>query len=52
MRHGFLLIDKPEGPTSHDVVAIVPPDLVEVTVEKIAINAVMAGCRPGRSQRC
>ena len=23
-----------------------PPDLVEVTVEKIAINAVMAGCRP------
>ena len=20
MRHGFLLIDKPEGPTSHDVV--------------------------------
>jgi hypothetical protein len=30
----------------HDVVAIVPPDLVEVTVEKIAINAVMAGCLP------
>ena len=29
-----------------DVVAIVPPDLVEVTVEKIAINAVMAGCKP------
>ena len=29
-----------------DVVAVVPPDLVEVTVEKIAINAVMAGCRP------
>ena len=29
-----------------DVVAIVPPDLVEVTVEKVAINAVMAGCRP------
>lgn len=23
MRHGFLLIDKPRGPTSHDVVAIV-----------------------------
>ncbi len=23
-----------------------PPDLVEVTVEKIAINAVMAGCKP------
>ena len=29
-----------------DVVAIVPPDLVECTVEKVAINAVMAGCRP------
>ena len=29
-----------------DVVAVVAPDLVEVTVEKVAINAVMAGCRP------
>ena len=29
-----------------DVVAVVPPDLVEVTVEKVAINAVMAGCTP------
>lgn len=29
-----------------DVIAVVPPDLVEVSVEKIAINAVMAGCRP------
>lgn len=29
-----------------DIVALVPPDLVEVTVEKIAISAVMAGCRP------
>ena len=29
-----------------EVIAIVPPDLVEVTVEKIAINAVMAGCKP------
>jgi hypothetical protein len=29
-----------------DVVAIVPPDLNEVTVEQVAINAVMAGCRP------
>ncbi|MCB0990758.1 MAG: thioredoxin family protein [Acidimicrobiales bacterium] len=28
------------------VVAIAPPDLVEVTVEKVAINAVMAGCKP------
>ena len=29
-----------------DIVAVVPPDLVEVTVEKVAINAVMAGCKP------
>ena len=29
-----------------DVVAIVPPSMAPVTVEKIAINAVMAGCKP------
>jgi hypothetical protein len=29
-----------------DVVAVVPPDLVPCTVEKVAINAVMAGCKP------
>ncbi|MCD9623444.1 thioredoxin family protein [Rhabdothermincola salaria] len=29
-----------------DLVAVVPPDLVECTVEKVAINAVMAGCKP------
>jgi hypothetical protein len=29
-----------------EIVATVPPDLVPVTVEKIAINAVMAGCKP------
>jgi hypothetical protein len=29
-----------------DVVAVVPPDYAECTVEKAAINAVMAGCRP------
>jgi hypothetical protein len=29
-----------------EVVAVVPPDLVACTVEKVAINAVMAGCRP------
>jgi hypothetical protein len=29
-----------------EVVAIVPPDLVECTVEKVAVNAVMAGCKP------
>jgi hypothetical protein len=37
------------GGTTRDpqeVVAVVPPDLVECTVEKVAVNAVMAGCRP------
>ncbi len=36
------------GTTRHpqDVVALCPPDLVELTVEKIAVNAVMAGCLP------
>jgi hypothetical protein len=29
-----------------DIVAVVPPDLVECTVEKVAINAVLAGCKP------
>jgi hypothetical protein len=29
-----------------EVVAVVPPDLVECTVEKVAINAVLAGCLP------
>jgi len=29
-----------------DVVAVIPPDLVECTVEKVAVNAVMAGCKP------
>ena len=29
-----------------DIIAIVPPDLVDLTVEKVAINAVMAGCKP------
>lgn len=29
-----------------EVVAVVPPDLVECTVEKVAVNAVMAGCLP------
>ncbi len=37
-----------EGTTraADEVVAVVPPDLVECTVEKVAINAVLAGCRP------
>jgi hypothetical protein len=29
-----------------EVVATIPPNLVEATVEKVAINAVLAGCRP------
>ena len=29
-----------------DVVGLMPPDLVPCTVEKVAINAVMAGCKP------
>lgn len=29
-----------------EVLAVVPPDLVECSVEKVAINAVMAGCKP------
>jgi hypothetical protein len=37
-----------EGTTRapQEIVAVVPPDLVECSVEKIAINAVMAGCKP------
>ena len=31
---------------AHEVVAVVAPDLVEVTVEKVAITAVLAGCKP------
>ena len=33
--------EKPEG-----IVALIPPRWAEATVEKVAINAVMAGCRP------
>ncbi len=29
-----------------ELVAVVPPDLAPCTVEKVAINAVMAGCKP------
>lgn len=29
-----------------EIVATVPPDLADVTVEQVAINAVMAGCKP------
>jgi hypothetical protein len=29
-----------------EVIAVMPPALADVTVEKVAVNAVMAGCRP------
>ena len=37
-----------EGTTRdpQEIVAVVPPDLVPCSVEKVAINAVLAGCRP------
>ena len=37
-----------EGTTRsvEEIVCLVPPNLVECTVEKVAINAVMAGCLP------
>src|SRR5207247_809149 len=37
-----------EGTTRdpQEIVAVVPPDLAECTVEKVAVNAVLAGCEP------
>lgn len=34
------------GRAPDEVVAVVPPDLAPCTVEKVAVNAVMAGCLP------
>ena len=34
------------GRDSQELVAVMPPNMGEVTVEKAAINAVMAGCKP------
>ncbi|MBI4307868.1 MAG: hypothetical protein HY684_03595 [Chloroflexi bacterium] len=34
------------GRSAHDVIAVVPPARGVATVEKIAVNAVMAGCDP------
>jgi len=31
---------------AQEIVAVVPPNMAPVTVEKVAINAVMAGCKP------
>ena len=40
------------GRRAGEVIAVVPPRWAEATVENIAINAVMAGCRPpGDSSR-
>ncbi len=37
---------KGSGRPGHDTVGVVPPRLGVATVEQIAVNAVMAGCRP------
>ena len=34
------------GRAGSEVIALVPPNFGRATVEKIAVNAVMAGCRP------
>src|SRR5205807_6492511 len=37
---------KASGRVGDELVALVPPNYGRATVEKIAVNAVMAGCRP------
>ena len=32
--------------SAEEVIGLIPPNLAECTVEKVAINAVMAGCKP------
>lgn len=39
-----MLEGTPRKPT--DIIGAVPPNLAPISVEKVAINAVMAGCRP------
>jgi hypothetical protein len=39
-----MLTGTPRAPD--EVVAVIPPDLHECSVEKVAVNAVMAGCKP------
>ena len=34
------------GRAPDEVIGVIPPDLAPCTVEKVAINAVMAGCKP------
>ena len=43
-----MLLATPLAPD--DVVAMIPPNYAAATVEKIAANAVMAGCEPGMMQ--
>ena len=46
------LIERAVAATGRDageLVAVVPPNYGRATVEKVAINAVMAGCRPNIS---
>src|SRR3972149_9104300 len=31
---------------SGDILGVIPPQWAELTVEKLAVNAVMAGCKP------
>lgn len=31
---------------AHELIGQVPPDLVDCSIEKVAVNAVMAGCKP------
>ncbi len=45
-RRGCCACSKGRRRPPDEIVAVVPPDLVEGTVEKVAINAVMAGCKP------
>ena len=44
LRVARMLTGTTKGPT--EIVGLIPPNLVECSVEKVAINAVMAGCRP------
>jgi hypothetical protein len=39
-----MLDGTPRAPS--EVIGLIPPNLAQCTVEKVAINAVMAGCRP------
>ncbi len=44
LRIARMLAGTTRAPT--DIVGLIPPNLIECSVEKVAINAVLAGCRP------